>query len=258
MKSAVNAGWDASTYDAKFKFVTDAGGAILDRLGVRPGERVLDLGCGTGELTAEIAARGATVVGLDGDAAMIERARARFPKLSFVEGNAEDVAWTGSVGTFDAVFSNAALHWMQPEPTLANVRLVLRPGGRFVGEFGGRGNVASVLSALAAAADELGLPPRRSPWFFPSIARYAAALEAAGFEPRFMSLFDRPTPVPHLERGLGDWLRMFGKGLFADLSRDQIVALESATIEHARTALERDEGWVIDYRRLRFEAVVPL
>jgi len=251
----VNAPWDAAQYDAKFKFISEGGAALVDWLRPRVGQRVLDLGCGTGELTARLADAGATVVGLDGLTIGISRARAHFPRLEFVEALSEDPRWAESLGRFDAVFSNAALHWMRPEPTLAHVRRVLPAGGRFVGEFGGHGNVAAVIEAVTRAAADLGLPPRQFPWFFPSIATWAARLEEAGFEPRLCSLFDRPTPVPQLERGLGDWLRMFGARLFADLSPAEATALEAAAIAHARPALMREDGWVIDYRRLRFEAV---
>jgi trans-aconitate 2-methyltransferase len=159
------------------------------------------------------------------------------------------------IGTFDGVFSNAALHWMKPVPVLASLRQVVRPGGRFVGEFGGEGNTAAILSALGQARADAGLPERAVPWFFPSIAAYAGFLDDAGFEPRWLELVDRPTPIPHLERGLLDWLHMFGDRLFGDLTAPRAAELAEATVEHARQALFREDHWIVDYRRLRFEAV---
>lgn len=247
--------WDAATYDSGFGFVSSGGGPILERLAPRSGERILDLGCGTGELAARMAAAGAEVVGLDADAAMVSRARQRFPELRFVQADAESDAWVTEIGTFDAVFSNAALHWMKPAPVLTSLRQVVRPGARFVGELGGDGNTAAILSALGQARAAVGLPERAAPWFFPSIAVYAGLLDRAGFEPRWLELVDRPTPIHHLARGLLDWLRMFGARLFDDLTGQQRAELEQATVEHARPALFRDGAWIIDYRRLRFEAV---
>jgi SAM-dependent methyltransferase len=247
--------WNAATYDSQFGFVSSGGGPVLERLAPRSGERILDLGCGTGELAAQVAAAGAEVVGLDADSAMVSRARERFPELRFVHANAESEAWAAQVGTFDAVFSNAALHWMKPAPVLTILRQVVRPGGRFVGELGGDGNTDAILSALRQARAAVGLPERAAPWFFPSIAAYAGLLDRAGFEPRWLELVDRPTSIHHLERGLLDWLRMFGARLFDDLTQQQAADLEQAAAELARPALFRDGHWIIDYRRLRFEAV---
>jgi SAM-dependent methyltransferase len=255
--------WDAQAYDAKFHFVTAGGAAIMSRLAARPGERILDLGCGTGALTAEIAATGAQVVGIDADAAMIARARQQFPALTFVQARGEDADWPSRFAPQDAVFSNAALHWMQPEPTLARVRAVLRAQGRFVGEFGGAGNVATVLRAVAQARAAAGLAPRESPWFFPSVASFARHLEQAGFEPRWLELVDRPTPMDAPDHGFADWLGMFGQALLADLPAERAVTVVQDAAEIARPHLFHAGGpgatsggrWIIDYRRLRFEAV---
>jgi SAM-dependent methyltransferase len=247
--------WDAATYDEKFAFVSEEAAVIVSRLGARAGEQILDLGCGTGELTARLAATGAEVVGLDADGQMIDRARVRFPALRFIQADAEGDRWPAEVGICDAVFSNAALHWMQPAPVLAAVRKVLRPGGRFVGELGGLGNVATIRLAIARARAAAGLPERASPWFFPSIATFAGFLEEAGFEARWLELVDRPTPMPGLERGLHDWLAMFGSRLLDDVPPARAAALVQAAVEDARPTLLRAGVWHIDYRRLRFEAL---
>lgn len=247
--------WDAASYDRRFAFVSEGGAPILARLSPRPGERILDLGCGTGELTAQIEAAGAAVVGLDADQAMLARARDRFPGLTLVHAAAEQAGWPITLGRFDAIFSNAALHWMTPGPALAQARRALAIGGRFVGEFGGQGNVAAVLDAIARARAQAGLAPRQSPWFFPSLATWAALLEGASFEPLWVELVDRPTPVPTLEGGVLDWLHMFAGRMFDDLDKAHATEVRSAAVELARPALFQAGRWMVDYRRLRFEAV---
>jgi SAM-dependent methyltransferase len=169
---------------------------VVDELDPRPGERVLDLGCGTGALTARMASAGADVLGLDLDPDMIRRVRELHPELRFEAGDAHTFTAPAGWEGLDAVFSNAALHWMpRPAELIGRVRQALRPGGRFVAEMGGPGNVAEVERALYHARAGAGLPVRPSPWLFPSIAAYARLLEEGGLEPRRMVLFDRPTPL---------------------------------------------------------------
>jgi trans-aconitate methyltransferase len=248
--------WDAAAYDRSFGFVTTHGEGVLADLAVQPGERVLDLGCGTGELTARIAALGAEVVGLDRDADMIRRARERYPALCFEQADGHDFERPGGRDGFDAVFSNAALHWMlRPAAVIARVRAALRPGGRFVAEAGGAGNVARVAQALHRARAEVGLPPKAGPWFFPSIATYAALLEVGGLEPRQMMLFDRPTPLAEGESAMVDWMKMFASPLVDDLAAGAGETLLLRAAELVRPALFQDGRWSVDYRRLRFVAV---
>jgi trans-aconitate methyltransferase len=258
-RDAAGKRWDAEAYDQAFAFVTAHGVGLVERLAPRPGERILDLGCGTGELTARIAEAGAAAIGLDADEAMVARARARFPGLRFVHADAEAFALPD--GPLDAVFSNAALHWMRrPAAVLAAVAAALRPGGRFVAEMGGAGNVAALEGALHAARAEAGLRSVPSPWFFPSIAAYARLLEEAGLEPRAMALFDRPTRLEGRgAEAVAGWYRMFATPLVADLSVEDARAVIDAAAARALPALvhrEADgEGVFADYRRLRFEAV---
>jgi trans-aconitate methyltransferase len=247
----MNKAWDAGAYEGGFRFVTTGGEPVLDLLGARPGERILDLGCGTGELTARIAATGAEVIGLDADGAMIRRARERFAALTFMEADAQVTALPAPL---DAVFSNAALHWMRrPAEVIARVAAALRPGGRFVAELGGHGNVVALEQALEAARAAAALPAVESPWFFPSVATYATLLEAAGLEPRAMWLFDRPSPLG--DEGLSGWIRMFGTPYLADLTAAQAQQVIDDAVSRSRPALHRDGQWVADYRRLRFVAV---
>ena len=260
-----SAGWDARAYDERFRFVSDHAGDLVALLDPQPGERILDLGCGTGLLAAAIAERGASVTGLDSDAAMIEAARAQFPPashptLDFAEGDGEALEEAGLAGPFDAVFSNAALHWMtRPEAVLRGLCALLRPGGRLVAELGGRGNVAIVENALRDALEAEGVPREQQPrpWYFPGLAEYAALLERHGFEPRVMTLFDRPTT---LEDGVAGGLRRFGHPWLAGMPPDLAAAVIARVETAVRPRLWREDGeeggrWVVDYRRLRVIAV---
>jgi SAM-dependent methyltransferase len=264
--------WDVAAYEKSFHHVTEYGRSIVhDVLVPQPGERVLDLGCGTGELSAYIHSLGASVVGIDGDAGMIARANERYAAEAAVQTSAgsaiatlrfeqaDGQAFSFAVEPpFDAVFSNAALHWMtKPSDVIACVQRALRPGGRFVAEMGGGHNVATVTTSVRNARRELGFgfddPP--SPWFYPSTAEYAALLEAGGFFVRRIECFERPTPQDPGEEGFARWLSMFGGPLLSDLpdsARDAVVAKAVAL---ARPLLYSDGRWTIDYVRLRFVAL---
>ncbi|HEX2360477.1 MAG TPA: methyltransferase domain-containing protein [Jiangellaceae bacterium] len=240
--------WDIGAYDRDFAFVSAYGAELLGWLDPQPGETVLDLGCGTGELAAKIADAGATVIGIDSDPAMIEAARQRLPDADLRVADAHDFTVEEPV---DAVFSNAALHWMPSSvEVLGCVSDALRPGGRFVAEMGGTGNVAALTAAVDQACREAGLPERNWPWTFPSPAQYAAMLEDAGFEIDELDFRDRPTRLTG-ESGLIGWLRMFAADVVADVPAKVI----DRAAEIARPRLWHDDAWWADYRRLRFRAV---
>ncbi len=243
-----NQRWDAGLYDDKHAFAWRHGASLVELLDPKPGERILDLGCGTGHLTARIAESGATVVGLDHSAEMLELARAAFPQLEFVQGDARDCTFAEP---FDAVFSNAVLHWVRPpEAVVRRVRDVLRPGGRFTAEFGGRGNVRRIEAAMRAAAERLNLPYSGPQWYFPGVAEYASLLEAEGLEVRYAFLFDRPTPLEGAS-GMRDWVKMFGRSVLDCIPADRREEWLAAVEETVRPELYRDGGWLADYRRLR-------
>ncbi len=250
---AQEAKWNAGLYDDKHSFVWKMAAGLLDLLAAQPGERILDVGCGTGHLTAQIAEAGALVTGIDRSPEMVRQAKEKYPDLRFQVMDAREIVLSES---FDAVFSNATLHWItEPERVIAGIARSLRPGGRFVAEFGGKGNTAQFLAAGARAWSRLEFPGTMPhPWFYPSVAEYAALLEQYGVEVTYATLFDRPTPLEDGERGLRNWMDMFGGtflGTLSDAQREQF----KATVEcEARPTLFRDSQWIMDYRRLRIVA----
>lgn len=245
--------WDAGLYDDKHSFVWKMAAGVLQLLEPKAGQRILDLGCGTGHLTEKIAASGANVVGLDRSAEMIQQAKEKYPTLDFRVMDAREISFTE---LFDAVFSNATLHWInEPEKVIGGIARVLRPGGRFVAEFGGKRNTAELLAAVERAWRKLQLPgPVPKPWYYPSIAEYCGLLEKHGLEVTYATLFDRPTPLEDGEKGLRNWLNMFGGSFLGQLSSEQREAALAATERQARVALWHNGQWVMDYRRLRIVA----
>ncbi len=245
--------WDAALYDDKHHFVSDFGEEMLGLLAPLAGERILDLGCGTGHLTQKIASAGAQVVGLDSAETMIAQARANYPDLTFVVGDGADFAFDEP---FDAVFSNAALHWMKANPpaVVASIARALRPQGRLVLEMGGKYNVAHIWGALSDALESAGHPrPAESPWYFPSMGEYASLLEANGFFVRYATHFRRPTPLQG-EAGMRHWLAMFTNNMLQALPPAQQESIVSDVEKRLRPALYQDGQWVADYVRLRMIA----
>jgi len=245
--------WDAGLYDDKHSFVWKLAEGVLELLDAKHGERILDLGCGTGHLTAKIAEARAHVVGIDRSPEMIRQARDKYPALRFEVMDARELALGGA---FDAVFSNATLHWIkEPELVIAGIGKLLRPGGRFVAEFGGKGNTGELLKAIDGAWKKLDLPgPPPHPWYYPSVAEYAALLEKNGFEVSHAILFDRPTPLDDGERGLRNWLEMFGASFTEGVPDTKRGRLKEEIEEQSRPILFRDGHWVMDYRRMRIAA----
>jgi trans-aconitate methyltransferase len=250
----MNSAWNPTLYDDRAAFVSELATDLVAWLRPRAGERILDLGCGTGTLTAQIAARGAHVTGIDRSQAMIESAREKYAALRFEAKDGQDLAYAAE---FDAVFSNAALHWMpRAADVLRGVERALVPGGRFVAEFGGAGCVQTVVSAVSEILREWAIDPAPYlSWFFPSPGRYAPLLESNGLIPRELRYFDRPTPVPG-EDGLTSWLGLFQTDLMKALG-DRWPELCQEVSERCRNALFREGQWWLDYVRLRVVATKP-
>jgi trans-aconitate methyltransferase len=238
--------WDAKQYQRRHSYVFEYGKALLDLLSPQPGETILDLGCGSGQLTAAIAQSGASVIGLDSSSEMLAEARAKFPQIDFRLGDAADFALDYPV---DAVFSNATLHWVKESAAAAGcISRALKPGGRFVAEFGGHGNIQPVVDALHAA-----LGPVESPWYYPTIGEYATVLERCGLETREAWLIDRPTQVEG-EDGMEDWLAVFARDFVRGMEPSRQKAAFRSVADLLRPTKFRAGIWTVDYRRLRIVA----
>ncbi len=250
MTHATTTDWDPAVYARNARFVADYGKSLIDWLSPQPGERILDLGCGDGALTEELVASGANVVGVDASPRQIEAARRRGLRALVVDGH--ELAFDAE---FDAVFSNAALHWMQrPDEVLAGVARALKPGGRFVGEFGGEGNVASIVTALRNGLQRRGIDyGSLNPWYYPPVDEYRGKLERAGFRVDEIVLFPRPTPLPGDITG---WLETFAPRFTVGMSPAERTDLFTEIANELRPQLLHDGKWIVDYVRLRFRAVL--
>ena len=247
--------WDPADYAANAAFVPAMGAPVVALLTPRAGERILDLGCGDGVLTETLVAAGAEVVGIDTSPEMVAAARARGLDVRVADGQA--LAFGPE---FDAAFSNAALHWMLDAAAVARgVSASLKPGGRFVGEMGGEGNVASIWRAVRAELTERGHPLRqRDSHWYPSVAEFSAVYAAAGFVDIDARLIPRPTPLP---AGVAGWVRTFRAGLFdaAAIPEAEQAAIAHAVERRLEPELRQPDGsWVADYVRLRFSMRKPV
>ena len=243
--------WSADSYSTHARFVADLAGAVVGWLAPAPGERILDLGCGDGALTVKLAEAGASVKGIDKSADLLAAARAL--GLDVEEGDGHALTFDRE---FDAVFSNAALHWMsQPEQVIDGVWRALKPGGRFVAEFGGHGNVAAIVTAMRAVGiRRAGDPALAGPWFFPSPEVYADMLSSRGFEVKRIGLFPRPTP---LKTGMKAWLKVFRKPFFEQFDEEMEAVLQEVEDLLRPSLCDARGNWTADYARLRVEAVKP-
>ncbi|MEM9221479.1 MAG: methyltransferase domain-containing protein [Pseudomonadota bacterium] len=240
--------WSTDVYERNARFVSDHGESVVDWLEPQKGERILDLGCGDGVLTHKLVARGAEVVGVDHSKEFVESARARGLDVRHESGDALSFH-----EEFDAVFSNAALHWMtNARDVIDGVARALKRGGRFVGEFGGHGNVAAIVTAMRAVAHKHGIDEGHAfPWFFPTTTQYADMLGEGGFKVDKIVSFNRPTPLPG---GVVGWIETFRAPFFhaagakGERIIDEIEALLSPSLR------DHEGQWTADYVRLRFVA----
>jgi trans-aconitate methyltransferase len=244
--------WDPTTYARNARFVSDLGVGVVELLAPRPGERMLDLGCGDGALTETLVAAGCSVVAVDGSAEQVAAARAR--GLDARVARAEALSFAGE---FDAVFSNAVLHWIKDaDGVLRAVFRALKPGGRFVAELGGADCVKTIRDAVAAALARRGINAAHyDPWFFPTAEDYRARLERHGFIVHAIVLFPRPTPLPG---DVADWLETFAHPLLGAVPPAERRALVEEVRDAVKPALhDPQRGWTADYTRLRFSAGRP-
>ncbi len=246
--------WNPDDYAANAAFVPAYGLDVLELLAPLSGEAILDLGCGTGVLTAKIAEAGARVVGVDRSPAMVEAAQKLGLDARLMDGEALPFD-----AAFDAVFSNAALHWMADHRLVAaGVFRALRPGGRYVGECGGFGNVAAIRTALRAVLVRRGFAPERGGGQnYPTVRGFRERHEAAGFTAVEVWTFARPTALPS---GIRGWLHTF-RGGFLEAAGVALPAQEDVIDEVEQLlapALRDDDGhWQADYVRLRWRMRKP-
>ena len=244
--------WNPETYSKNARFVSDLGAPLFDLLQLQPGEKVLDLGCGDGALTEQLVAAGGIVLGVDASVAQVQATQQR--GIAAQVYSAEELPFCEE---FEAIFSNAVLHWVADQPTaLAHIFRALKPGGRFIAEMGGFGCVNTIRQALHETLRARKLDPwDYDPWFFPSVAEYSSLLQAQGFEIDSILLFPRPTPLPGDILG---WLETFAQPFLHTFSPNE----RAACLEEVRTRLQptlyrEDSGWTADYTRLRFRALRP-
>jgi trans-aconitate methyltransferase len=244
--------WNTEAYAANGRFVANLASAVVDLLAPQPGEHILDLGCGDGALTEQLTATGAIITGVDASPTMLVAARKR--NLTVEQHDATALPFHNQ---FDAVFSNAALHWITGIPgqqaMLAGVHRSLRPHGRFVAEMGGHNNVAAIRTALQSVLAPYGIDAEAAAAsFFPSPTLYRRLLEEAGFTVQSIDLYPRPTLLPG---GMEDWLSTFRNGVLDRLSPTDRTHAVRQTVTLLEPILRDAEGnWIADYVRLRFHA----
>jgi len=254
----MNDHWQPQLYNNKHAFVYGFGENLIQWLDPKEDERILDLGCGSGQLTAVIAERGAQTIGIDASAAMIAAARQQYPKLGFTVADATDFHFAKP---FDAIFSNATLHWvLRYRQAIGRMYDALKPGGRLVLEMGGKGNIRHIEDALRFRLNEhgYGLESSMPLWFFPSLGKYTSELEDEGFSVSLAQYFDRPTQLADSDSGIRDWLRMFASSFFEKIPEEQQESIIEEVQEELRPQLFYDSNWYADYKRLRIIAYKPL
>jgi SAM-dependent methyltransferase len=245
--------WDPAAYAQNAGFVHELAGGVVEWLAPLAGERVLDLGCGDGQLTERLAESGAIVTGADADPLMVEAAKLR--GLEVHHATAECLPFAN--GGFDAVFSNAALHWVRDQDAMmAEVHRVLKPGGRFVAEMGGHGNIAAIRVGLMAVLARHGhADAEEGVNYYATPEAYGKRLRGHGFNVEQIALIPRPTSLP--ESGMEGWLRTFRRGVIEGLAADLRDTVVRETVALLAPALRDESGaWTADYVRLRFIARV--
>ena len=246
--------WDADLYDRKHDFVSKYGEELIALLDPKSGEEILDLGCGTGDLAELIRERGSKVTGIDSSTDMIETAKQKYPLIDFYVRSATDFSFDKK---FDAVFSNAALHWItEKEKAVQQIYNCLKPHGKLVAEFGGKGNVAMILNALTNALRKNGFTENAKieTWYFPSLSEYASLLEKNGFRVIFASHFDRDTLLKD-HSGIKNWLRMFAFSYLQGIGEKETEIILDEVEQQLQSTNFHDGKWYADYKRLRIVAV---
>ncbi len=246
--------WDSNLYDNKHDFVFKFGEEIVRLLNPQHEEIILDLGCGTGDLTKQIADACHQVVGLDSSEEMVLKAKQKHPEVAFVQADARNFQLNT---TFDAVFSNATLHWIpDAESVIKSIGQHLKIGGRFVAEFGGKGCVNNIISTLSTVLDEKNIeyPPISSVLYYPSVGEYAPILERNGFELAYGALFDRPTDLKDGYHGVANWIEMFLEWMLKNVDGQERESIKNEVSQRLAPTMYDGSKWIADYRRIRIVA----
>ncbi|CAB1276539.1 class I SAM-dependent methyltransferase [Candidatus Nitrosacidococcus tergens] len=243
-----NQHWDPQSYKEHACFVPTFGASLIEWLNPKPKEHILDLGCGDGILTEKIISLDCTAVGIDNSLEFVRAACSRGINARLMNG--ADLQFNEE---FDAVFSNAALHWMRESDSVAKgVWNALVPNGRFVGEFGGKGNIQTIVMALYEVLEEYSVNAHSlNPWYFPSVEEYQNVLESVGFEITRIIQFERPTV---LTTGIQQWIKVFAQCFISALPKSDQIACINTIQSRLYPLLYKNNQWVADYVRLRFEA----
>lgn len=247
--------WNTSLYNKKHDFVFKYGEYLVQMLTPQEGERILDVGCGTGYLTNLIANSGAMVTGMDNSIDMIARARNEYPHLPFRLASVTDFNFNES---YDALFSNAVLHWVtEKEQAVKSMYNNLKPGGRLVLEMGGKGNVQTIIQALKKALINHGYKQQanRELWYFPSLSEYTGLLEEQGFRVTYAAHYNRETELKDTQHGIKDWVNMFGSAFLEGIEPAAKEKILDEVQETLRQTQFRNQKWYADYKRLRVVAI---
>ncbi len=251
----IDTNWNPELYNNKHSFVYDYGEDLVTILQPKKNERILDLGCGSGQLTFKISQLAREVVGIDSSVEMIADAKSKFKNINFRVGDAANFSFEKKV---DAIFSNAALHWvLEYKEAIQCMFDSLNNNGRIVLEFGGKGNVQTIVNQLRKSLASRGYLEQSElkQWYFPSIAEYTTELESAGFNVTIAKHFDRPTELADQNTGIKDWIAMFGKAFFNNVSLEHIEEIKQEVQEEIQSKCFKNGKWYADYKRIRVVAI---
>ncbi len=247
--------WKPDLYNEKHAFVYHYGESLIKLLDPKKDERILDLGCGSGQLTFQINEFARETIGIDQSAEMISDAKSKFPSIEFQVGDASHFKFDKK---FDSIFSNATLHWVKEHKNAIQCMYEnLNPNGKIVVEFGGKGNVQTIVNQLRSSLADRGYTQQShlDVWYFPSIGEYTTELEAAGFRVVQATHYDRPTELADEHSGIKDWISMFAERFFIGVTKHHIEDIKNEVQEKVKDKCLINGKWFADYKRIRIVAL---
>jgi trans-aconitate methyltransferase len=244
--------WNSKLYDNKHSFVAEYGKSMIDLVNVEEDQKILDLGCGTGIITNELAKEGATVIGIDSSIDMIKKAKSNYPNLNFQVGDATNLCFQNY---FDTIFSNAVFHWIpNQKKLLCSIYNSLKDNGKLICEFGAKNNVFQIQTAFEKALKQKGYS-YSSEFYFPSKDEYKLLLEETGFEIQHIIEYDRPTPLYDGEKGLRNWVCQFFASYLSNIPYEETEQILFETEKFCKNSIWKDNQWIADYRRIQIIAL---